>query len=291
MRNISNENLAQEVSRRLLLNEKTINAQQEMLQQLQDVNKKLEQAEMLKSHFISNIKNEINNPLASILALSKNLLRKNENLTPEAKKVIHLIYNEAHSLDFQLDNIMTAAEIEAGHITPQLVSVNVSQILEHVVQSFAHSIEKKSVQIEMVGRDQVQFVTDPHYFKVIVANLISNAIKFCKEHSTVVVVVSPSAKLLTLSVANTGCAIQKEDLKKIFDRFKQLDAGMIKKYQGHGLGLSITKDLVEFLDGEITVNTCEEGSTFSVSLPIRPGDGGVSAVFDDGSELLFDQSF
>ena len=86
--------------------------------------------------FISNIKNEINNPLASILALSQNLMRKQNVLPGDVVKGLRLIYNEAHALDFQLDNIMTAAEIEAGHVAPQLVDTNVSHVIDHVLSSF-----------------------------------------------------------------------------------------------------------------------------------------------------------
>jgi signal transduction histidine kinase len=262
-----------------------------MLLQMKELNKKLEQSEALKSHFISNIKNEINNPLASILALSQNILRKQNTLSPEVIKSLRLIYNEAHALDFQLDNIMTAAEIEAGQVAPQLVGANVSQIIEHVIHSFSNTVEKKGIKISLTGDEQIHFVTDRHCFKIIVANLLSNAIKFSRDNSLVQIHLTHDIDQLSLSIKDSGNGIHQKDLPKIFDRFTQLDSGTLKKYQGHGLGLSVIKALVELLDGSITVNTQDDGTTFQIHLPVRRSDDGMNSSLSDGTEVLFDQSF
>lgn len=291
MQEISNEELLRELDRRLSLNTKTILVQQDTLVQMQELNRKLGQSEALKSHFISNIKNEINNPLASILALSQNILRKRNTLPEDAVKGLQLINHEAHSLNFQLDNIMTAAEIEAGSATPELVLVNISHVVEQCVNSFVNLTEKRKLKINIVGDEPVHFVTDSHYFKIIASNLISNAIKFSREGSTISIHLAQYVDHLSFTVADAGNRIPDKDLSKIFDRFTQLDSGTIKKYQGHGLGLSVIKDLAELLEGFVQVKSGELGSVFIVQLPAKVSDDESRTLPGDGAEVLFDQTF
>src|SRR5690606_27460345 len=124
MENLSNLQLLSELKKRLTDSENTIAEQRQLVHELSELNKKLEKSEEMKSQFLSNIKNEINNPLASILALSKNIIAKYTGLDPEAQKSLKHIYNEAHSLDFQLSNIILAAELEAGQSSPPPARLN-----------------------------------------------------------------------------------------------------------------------------------------------------------------------
>ncbi|MBT1708703.1 HAMP domain-containing histidine kinase [Fulvivirgaceae bacterium PWU5] len=292
MKELSDEALLNEVRRRMSLSEKTILEQQDMLQEMQRLNARLEQSEALKSHFISNIKNEINNPLASILALTQTIVEKQSSLPADVQRNLKLIYNEAYALDFQMTNIMTAAEIEAGQVTPQWVEVGVSQVLEQVIQSFETIREKKGVPVRVLGDAQVQFVTDGRYFRIILANLVSNAIKFSNGNDAVVITLRTTDGQLVISITNAGSDIPQEDVARIFDRFTQLDTGTVKKYQGHGLGLSVIRSLVELLDGSIAVTTQTPGVTFTVILPVKAGEEGFSALLGgDGSEILFDEAF
>jgi signal transduction histidine kinase len=292
MKELSDEALLNEVRRRMSLSEKTILEQQDMLQEMQRLNARLEQSEALKSHFISNIKNEINNPLASILALTQTIVDKQSSLPADVQRNLKLIYNEAYALDFQMTNIMTAAEIEAGQVTPQWVEVGVSQVLEQVIQSFETIREKKGVPVRVLGDAQIQFVTDGRYFRIILANLVSNAIKFSNGNDAVVVTLRTTDGKLVISITNAGSDIPQEDVARIFDRFTQLDTGTVKKYQGHGLGLSVIRSLVELLDGSIAVTTQTPGVTFTVILPAKVGEEGFSALLGgDGSEILFDEAF
>ncbi|MCD9013936.1 sensor histidine kinase [Parachryseolinea silvisoli] len=292
MKELSDEALLNEVRRRMSLSEKTILEQQDMLQEMQRLNARLEQSEAMKSHFISNIKNEINNPLASILALTQTIVDKQSSLPADVQRNLKLIYNEAYALDFQMTNIMTAAEIEAGQVTPQWVEVGVSQVLEQVIQSFETVREKKGVPVRVGGDTAVQFVTDGRYFRIILANLVSNAIKFSNGNDAVVISLRITDEQLVISITNAGSDIPQEDVARIFDRFTQLDTGTVKKYQGHGLGLSVIRSLVELLDGSIAVTTQIPGVTFTVRLPVKASEEGFRALLGgDGSEILFDEAF
>src|SRR5690606_20586093 len=100
---------------------------------------------------------------------------------------LNLISNEAHALDFQMDNIITAAEIEAGYATPQYVEANVTMLIQHVLHSFSAIIIRKKISVKFNTGESIRFITDPHYFKIILANLISNAIKFSRENGEVTI--------------------------------------------------------------------------------------------------------
>lgn len=291
MKDMSNSELMKELERRLFLHEKIIQEQEIMLAQMKDLNRKLELSEALKSHFISNIKNEINNPLASILAMTQNMLSKENFSIVDIHQSIRLIYNEAHALDFQLDNIMTAAELEAGGTTPELVNANINQIIEGVVNSFSSQISRKKLKLKVNGNKEIHFVTDRHYFKIIVANLISNAIKFSKDEGYIEISLKDSFDKLTVAVADEGKKIQRDDVSKIFDRFTQLDSGTVKKFLGHGLGLSVTRELLELMGGHIEVTSASNGNIFTISLPIRKSDESISTALGDGTEVFFDNAF
>lgn len=290
MKELSNKALLEEFQRRLNAGEKALAQKEDMLKELNKLNKKLEKAEALKSHFISNIKNEINNPLTSILALSHNLLRKQNLLTEEAKRSLSLIYKEAHTLDFQLANIITAAEIEAGESVPQLVNIHVNDNIQSVIKTFESSIKAKLLAIKISGDDDARFVTDNHYFKVIVSNLISNAIKFNKEGGQVNIEIAEGVDHLTLQVSNTGKSIKEDELPQIFDRFSQVEMSNVKDYLGYGLGLSVTRDLVEILNGSIEVVSSDNETVFKVKLPLNP-DNSDKGMFGEDTEFLFDQSY
>lgn len=286
MKNIPNAELLDELKKRLNASN---NCDQDLLRQLRELNEKLKQSEAIKSHFISNIRNEINNPLGSILALAQNVLRKANDLPEEITNGLRMISNEAHSLDFQIDNIITAAEIESGSAMPQLVEVNVLNIIRQLPIVFNYVIARKGVDVQISGDDNFSFVTDPHYFRIIIANLLSNAIKFSKKGSDVKVHVTAGDQLM-ISVTNVGTSISEEDINKIFNRFTQLDEGASKKFLGHGLGLSVIQDLVELLGGKVSVHSDVEHSTFTIALPKQSSFDGFSNALGDGDEILFDQS-
>ncbi|MDN4166128.1 HAMP domain-containing sensor histidine kinase [Cytophagales bacterium LB-30] len=291
MENLSNLQLLSELKKRLTDSENTIAEQRQLVHELSELNKKLEKSEEMKSQFLSNIKNEINNPLASILALSKNIITKYTELNPEARKSLKHIYNEAHSLDFQLSNIILAAELEAGQSNPQPVRLNVHHVIETALAYFDNLVEKKKLQIALTGDSQVHFLSDSHYLKAIIANLLSNAIKFSHEGTTVEVYMEHTAENLVMRIVNQGKAINSAELSRIFDRFTQLESGTRKSFGGHGLGLAIVKELVDLLGGQLHISSQEKGTQVEITLPNKINDARFHATEGENDEILFEQSF
>jgi signal transduction histidine kinase len=261
--------------------------------ELKKVNRKLEDSESLKSHFISNITNEIINPFASILALSKNILSVDKENWKKVISMVSLIYSEAFNLDFQLRNIFVAAKLEAGEIFPEILNVDVKHLIESVIESFKYECKKKKIKINFSFNIETEhekpffFKTDPEKLRLVLSNLLSNAVKFSYEEKHIDLVAGLEGKTIIISVNDQGKGISLDNQKIIFDRFKRLDSGINSIHRGHGLGLSINKALLDLLNGSIDIQSeLGEGANFTISIP--ENESQVSGFAFDGNELYFD---
>jgi signal transduction histidine kinase len=180
-----------------------------------------------------------------------------------------LIHSEAFCLDFQFRNIFAAANIEAGEILLETDKINLIELIDSVVDSFRPEAEKKSILVKVENNlSNELFTTDFEKFKLIISNLISNAVKYNIEKGTVIIKLESLDNELILSVTDTGIGISSLHNEIIFDRFKRLDDEINSINRGHGLGLSIVKSLLELLDGTINVRSDPgKGSEFVLTIP------------------------
>ena len=200
-----------------------------------------------------------------------------------------LIYKEAFSLDFQLTNIFEAAEVEAGEAIPEFMTVEVEPVVNSVVESLQHVAEKKKLTVEVDVEKDLQFISDSMKLKIILSNIMSNALEFSTPDNKLIVKSYTKNEDLVLSVQDFGIGISQEDIDRIFDRFVQLDTGTTKAHLGHGLGLSVSKALLEILDGTIEVDSKpNEGSIFTITIPKKDLDFETDDFAMDGNEFLFD---
>ncbi|MFW5657941.1 MAG: sensor histidine kinase [Bacteroidota bacterium] len=294
MSRLTDKELIDELKRRFDEQNQSIKELKKLTGELKIVNKKLEESEALKSHFISNITNEIINPFTSIIGLSKNILSVSKEDWKKVISMVALIHSEAFNLDFQLRNIFVAAKIEAGEIYPEIMSVDLKALIKSVVESFRVEAQKKLVTIDHEFNcipnkdDKFYFKTDPEKIKLILANLLSNAVKFSLPKNKVEIKAESAGEHVILMVRDYGTGITFENQKIIFDRFRRLDSGINSMNRGHGLGLSINKALLDLLEGTIEIESKEnEGTTFTIKVPNAViGTKGFSA---DGNEFLFDE--
>ena len=289
---IDDEMLLEELKKRFEENRIAVANLRTMTQNLEAVNEKLRQSESLKTDFLSNIRNEINNPLASIMGLTKQVVDKKAD-ADRAREIAGMIYHEAFDLDFQLRNIFAAAELEAGETTPSVALVDVAALVRNQLAAFGHKAAEKKVSLEFQcvcpdGGDGTTFKTDPEWLQKVVANLLANAIEFCHEGKKVSLRVWQEGGRLNIAVADEGPGIPEEDRKKVFDRFVQLDTGVRKRHKGHGLGLSIAKALVEMMSGSIALaDNKGNGCLFTVSLAEMETGQPVDVTSGDGNEFIF----
>lgn len=292
MKKLSDEELISELTKRFDENKKAVQEMKDLNEELRSVNKKLEESESLKSHFISNITNEIVNPFTSIIGLSQTILDVDKENWKKVISMVALIHTEAFHLDFQLRNIFVAAKIEAGEISPEYINADLRNLLDSVIGNFKYEARKKRCEIKLVfnidgysGVGSYDFKTDPEKFKLILSNLLSNAVNFSFEDSEVVVTVWREDVLLHVSVQDSGTGISAANQQIIFDRFKRIDSGINSVNRGHGLGLSINKALLDVLDGSIEVVSSEgHGSVFTITIP-------ESSIVSDGYANDADEFF
>ena len=286
---IADEMLLDELKKRLEENRIAVANLRAMTQNLESVNEKLRQSESLKSDFLSNIRNEINNPLMSIMGMAKQIMDGNAD-ADTARVMSGTIYHEAFDLDFQLRNIFAAAEIEAGETTVSVAQVDVTALVRGLIAAFGHkAAEKRLTVVFEPGEEPLTFRTDPDKLQKVLANLLANAIEFNREGKRVTIRAWRERARLNMSIADEGLGIPERDRKKVFDRFVQLEAGIRKRHKGHGLGLSITKALVEMLEGTITLTGTEgNGCVFTVSIAELGTDRAVDVTSGDGNEFIFE---
>jgi signal transduction histidine kinase len=264
---------------------------------LRSVNQKLEESEALKTHFISNITNEIVNPFASILGLSENILNVKKENWKKVFSMVALIHTEAFSLDFQLKNVFAAAKIEAGEVYPEIGKVDIEDIVKSVIESFRIEANKKKIFFDFDFDFPVQkgtsffFKTDPEKFKLILSNLINNAMKFSFEGGKISIRVGYEMQQLFVSVHDEGVNISDEFQQMIFDRFRRVDSNITSINRGHGLGLSIITSLLDLLGGDINFQSeKDKGTTFIINIPEAPEreDSFTSSL--NGNEIFFEDN-
>lgn len=273
-KHISEEELLAELKQRFKENKKALEELKNLNEELILVNKKLEESESLKSHFVSNITNEIINPFTSILGLSKAILSVDKENWKRVFSMVALIHSEAFSLDFQFRNIFVAAKIEAGDIYPEIFTVDIHNLIESVIDSFKYESKKKHLNINIQHFESYNkgnsfvFKTDPEKLKLIFANLIRNAINFSHDEGIIEVKISQVDNTLIISVKDFGIGISKENYAIIFDRFNRLDSGISSVNRGHGLGLSVSKAIIDLLKGRIEIESeIGKGACFTLIIP------------------------
>lgn len=289
---ISDDEIIRELQQRFTEEKNYIKEIDNLNVELKNINKKLEESEALKSHFISNVANEIINPFTSIIGLSKAILSVDKENWKKVVSMIALIHSEAFNLDFQLRNIFMAAKIEAGEASPEVFNVDVNNIIEDVIESFRIRLKKKGLTINYRfdgDKDKHIFKTDPEKIKFIISNLVSNAVKFSFEDGVIDIIADRNNQILNIDVVDHGIGLSEKSKRYIFDRFSRVNSEINSNTPGHGLGLSITKAIVDMLNGKITI-TSQIGKGSRFSLCFTEMDLPSSGYATDANETFFDDN-
>jgi protein-histidine pros-kinase len=239
--------------------------------ELEEQYKRVLEASRLKSEFLANMSHELRTPLNAIIGFTEMMSDGKLGLvTDDQKEYLGDILASSRHLLQLIDGVLDLAKVESGkmefHPEPVDVALLVSEAREMLRRL---ALDRRiSVSVEMAaGFDGV--VTDAGKLKQVVYNFLSNALKFTPEDGRVVVRVGPETPdEFRLEVEDTGIGIRPEDLGRLFVEFQQLDAGTAKKYPGTGLGLALTKRIVEAQGGKVGVRSAAgRGSTFFAVLP------------------------
>jgi len=246
----------------------------ERTRELKTAKEKAEESDQLKSAFLANMSHEIRTPMNAIIGFS-NLLDATDVLKDDKRDFVRMIHANSLSLLRLIDDIMDLSKIEAGQLQLYEEQVNLTQVIKEVYQSFQtefQKTDKKNVDFSLQIPDEVLlYKTDPLRLKQILYNLLANALKFTDSGSIELGYKINDRNQIYFYVRDTGIGIDKEDLNKIFERFKKVDKYKTRLYSGTGLGLSIVKQLISILGGEIHVESePHKGSCFFFTLPLSP---------------------
>ncbi|MBD3181627.1 response regulator [Candidatus Poribacteria bacterium] len=245
---------------------------EERTQELELANIKLKRADQMKSEFLANMSHELRTPLNAIIGFAE-VLRDGlcGPLNEDQKASVIDIHESGTHLLRMINDILDLSKVEAGKMELQPEKFSLSESIEDVQSIIRDIVNKKQITLETkVAEDIPEINADPVKFKQIMYNLLSNAAKFTSNGGKITIKTELHDNEFLISVADTGIGIEPGDQDKIFDEFRQLDSSRSRRYEGTGLGLALTKRLVNLHGGQIWVESegKGKGSTFYFTIPL-----------------------
>lgn len=226
---------------------------------------KLKELDSMKSRFFANISHEFRTPLTLILGPIEKLKTM---VSREATRDIEMMQRNAKRLQQLINQLLSLSKIESGYMKLRASELNIISLVNNYVQSFESLAKQKQIGFDFYyDKSEILVYTDQEKLETILYNLFSNAFKFTPEGGNVIVKIDRKDPKLVISIFNSGSGIPADKLPHIFDRFYQADDSYSRDYEGTGIGLALTKDLIELHHGEITVESeSGKGTTFTVKL-------------------------
>jgi PAS domain S-box-containing protein len=232
----------------------------------------LQEANRMKSEFLANMSHELRTPLNGIIGFAEFLVDgKPGKLNPKQAEYLEDILNSGRHLLQLINDVLDLAKVEAGKMEICAETFKLIKAIEEVCAVAKPISQKKNIRVQRrLSTDLDDVTLDQQKFKQVLYNLLSNAIKFTDDGGCVEVVTAPyDQSRFRVSVKDTGIGIKPEDMSRLFTEFEQLESGASRRFEGTGLGLALTRKIVELQRGTIGVESeVGKGSTFTVILPL-----------------------
>ena len=251
----------------------------EQQQALQDALKEAESASKAKTAFLSNMSHEIRTPMNAIIGLD-NIALNDPTISDHTREYLEKIGTSAHHLLNIINDILDMSRIESGRLTIKSEEFSFSKTLEQVNTIINGQCREKGLNYDcrMKGQVDEYYIGDDMKLRQVMINILGNAVKFTPEGGTVSFLIEDVARMdnkatLRFTIQDTGIGMSKEYLPKLFDAFSQEDSSSTNKYGSTGLGMPITKRIVELMNGSIDVESEKgKGTTFIVTITLTQAD-------------------
>ncbi|WP_027417293.1 sensor histidine kinase [Aneurinibacillus terranovensis] len=238
---------------------------------LEQTNKQLAEVDRLKTEFLANVSHELRTPLTVIMGYSELLLEK-LIIEPERAtdfRYVETIHRKSEDLLNLINDLIELSRIESGRVEMNIKRLSLDEVVRETVEELSTSAAKKEHAVHVVtGPRPLLIKADRGKIKQIISNLLQNAIKYTPKNGKITIRLYSRERKNWIEVEDNGIGIAPEMMEHLYQPFKQGDSSYNKKYEGFGLGLAITKNLVLYHSGTIDVkSTPGIGTTFIVSLP------------------------
>ncbi len=281
-------------------NDKVINVQQreeiysyidQSFSRLHEKGKQIEDEAEAKSQFLSTMSHEIRTPLNGIIGFTK--LLKEMGATEEQEEFISLIENSSNNLISIVNDVLDLSKMNAEKMEIEYIPFNLFETIDLTVASFAQMADQKDIEFGVLVDPTLSpyLIGDPTKLSQILTNLIGNAIKFTDAYGKINLFVEGVSSdkdhtTLKFSVSDSGIGLTDEQKKTIFEAYGQATAGTSRKYGGTGLGLTISRKMVQLMGGELEVESQEnEGTTFFFTLSLEKNKDHEPSIYTDFSDL------
>lgn len=245
----------------------------ERTEELQKANVALERANRLKSEFLATMSHELRTPLNAIIGFAEVLRDEvSGSLSADQKEFVGDIHSSGQHLLNMINSILDLSKIEEGKLELHYETFPIEEAISEVLNTLKEFSHKKGIGIRTNIHEEIPSITaDKVKCKQIMFNLLSNAVKFTPENGRIAINAKLMGQYVQIAVSDSGIGIKPDDMEKLFQAFRQVDGSYARRYEGTGLGLILTKRLVELHGGKIWVKSIfGKGSTFTFTLPLKP---------------------
>jgi PAS domain S-box-containing protein len=227
---------------------------------------KAEEMDRLKTTFLSNMSHELNTPMSGIIGFSELLLSEMDN--KNHREMAKIIHNSSKRLNETLNSILDLSKIESQKLDLKISSIELITMIKECKYVFSDSVNKKGLKFNIsFDQEKVFIKSDQNIVHKILCSIIDNSVKYTNEGS-ITINISETDKNAIIKVTDTGIGIPQENLNHIFEPFRQGSEGLNRKYEGMGLGLTITKKYVEILGGKLKIESeLGSGTVIEIALP------------------------
>ncbi|MEM6800618.1 MAG: response regulator, partial [Bacteroidota bacterium] len=263
----------------LFINARDVSATRHFIQEVVKAKTQAEEEKTAKEEFLANMSHEIRTPMNGILGLSR--LLKESNLEQEQNETVDLIVQSSQSLLKIINDILDLSKIESGKFSLEMIDFEPRKVIQTVISLLQNKADEKNIKLghSVVSNVPKHLIGDPYRLNQVLINLVGNAIKFTSKGEVKLLLQIEKEDdlelLLKFSVKDSGVGIPQDRLEAIFESFSQASSDTSRKFGGTGLGLTISKKLVELHGGKIWAESeVGKGSTFYFSLPCQASQKG-----------------